>query len=348
MHPILFSPRRLALYLLAWAPLGGLAAALLAEAGRVDWWRVAAVIGPAVLIYAFVCLSAWYLCRFIPIRPGRITYVLSSNATAAAVAGALWIAIGTPLANAAGIAEAYAGQRLQLWVFGFFLFLLASAAHYVIAAVQESREAQARELQAGVAAREAELRALKAQINPHFLFNSLHAISALTTVDPGRARQVCILLSDFLRKTLGLGERERIPLAEELDLARNFLAIQQVRFGSRLTVSEDIEEAAKACPVPALLLQPLVENAVTHGIAMVVDGGFIKLEAKRTEDSVAIAVENTFDPESPKRSTGGLGLANVRKRLEVLYGPAARMDVITNGAAYRVEMRLPAEPEVKP
>jgi LytS/YehU family sensor histidine kinase len=108
---------------------------------------------------------------------------------------------------------------------GLLVYCLSVALHYVLLAVQASREA---ELQA----REAELRALKAQINPHFLFNCLNSITALTASDPAKAREMCILLSDFLRDTLGLGERESIPWREELQLARTYLDVEQVRFGS--------------------------------------------------------------------------------------------------------------------
>src|SRR5260370_2632838 len=122
-------------------------------------------------------------------------------------------------------------------------------------AVQSGREAE-------LLAREAELKALKAQIDPHFLFNSLHSISALTAVDAGRARDMCIRLSDFLRNSLRLGERTTIPFSEELALARTYLEVEQVRFGQRLRVAQDIEEAYCDCDVPPLLLQPLVENSI--------------------------------------------------------------------------------------
>src|SRR5262249_56363693 len=104
--------------------------------------------------------------------------------------------------------------------------------------LEASREAQARVMETSILAREAELKALKAQVNPHFLFNSLNSISALTSVDPTRAREMCILLSEFLRMTLGLGEKNAIPLSEELALIDRFLAIEKVRFGALLRVPD--------------------------------------------------------------------------------------------------------------
>ena len=164
---------------------------------------------------------------------------------------------------------------------------------------EEAREASVRAAEARSLARDAELHALRMQINPHFLFNSLHSIAALTTVDSARAREMCIKLSDFLRSSLGLGQREIIPLSEELALARSYLEVEQVRFGARLQFTEDIQESCQDCAVPVLLLQPLVENAVKHGIAGLVEGGAVRLSVERLGGSVHVAVENGFDADAP-------------------------------------------------
>jgi LytS/YehU family sensor histidine kinase len=128
-------------------------------------------------------------------------------------------------------------------------------------------EAERKGAELQLLAQESELKALRAQLNPHFLFNSLNSISALTAVDPSRAREMCVLLSDFLRRSLGLGERRLVALREELDLARTYLAIEQIRFGARLKLAWTLDPAAEPALLPTLLLQPLVENAIKHGIA---------------------------------------------------------------------------------
>jgi LytS/YehU family sensor histidine kinase len=136
-----------------------------------------------------------------------------------------------------------------------------------------------------------------------------------------------------------------VPVEEELSLARNFLAVERVRFGARLRVEENVDEAARSCRVPPLLLQPLVENAVRHGVAHLVEGGWIRLEARCTDGRLELAVENNFDPEAPALRGNGLGLANVRKRLQARYGNSARLDVRVREDRHRVELRLPAERE---
>lgn len=343
MHPILADPRRLALYLAAWIPLVLLLAGVLASTGDFTWVQASELILPLAAIYAFVCLSAWYLCRFLPLRTSALFSLLVTINLAAGLSSLIWAgAVAWAMAIGLGLEPQYLRQRPILFGAGFLLFDLSAAFHYALMAFETSRQAQAREMQASILAREAELRALKAQIDPHFLFNSLHSISALTASDPAKAREMCVLLSDFLRSSLKMGDRERIPLGEELALARNFLAIQRIRFGARLNVEEDVTDGAASCPVPPLLLQPLVENAVTHGVATRVEGGSIHIGISRTGERVAIRIENTFDNEA-RRARGGVGLANVRKRLEVCYGDAASMEVREVGDRFRVDVRLPAE-----
>src|SRR5437870_5640660 len=164
---------------------------------------------------------------------------------------------------------------------GALLYLVSVGLHYAALAAEASRQAERRAAEARTLVREAELLSLRIQLNPHFLFNSLHSIAALTTLDGARAREMCMRLAEFLRSSLGLGGRETVPLGEELALARSYLEVEQVRFGERLRVDEDIEPACEGCAIPALLLQPLMENAVKHGIAGMVQGGVIRLAVRR-------------------------------------------------------------------
>jgi LytS/YehU family sensor histidine kinase len=317
----------------------------LTASGEWSWLEAASIVLPLTVFYAFVCLSAWYLCRFVPIRPAGIPRLLAANLAAAALASGLWVAAGRALAMVLGLEAKYARQTHVVFGMGVVLYLLAAALHYILLALESSRQARAREAEARIQARDAELRALKAQVNPHFLFNSLHSIAALTSADPARAREMCVLLSEFLRGTLGSGERDTIPFGEEMAMVKRFLAVERMRFGSRLLVDERVEEESLECAVPPLLLQPLVENAVRHGIATLVEGGTITIEARRVEDGVWIAVENNFDESASKPRGNGLGLANVRLRLETRYGNRARLDVHLSGGQYRVELLVPEKAE---
>jgi LytS/YehU family sensor histidine kinase len=215
------------------------------------------------------------------------------------------------------------------------IYLLSVAMHYVVIEVEASRHSE-------LLAREAQLRALKAQVNPHFLFNSLNSISSLTASDPMRARQMCIQLADFLRTSLRLGERASIPFREEMELTRMYLGVEQVRFGGKLQTAVDVEPACGECEVPALVFQPLVENAVKHGIALLEDGGEIMMLGRVVREGLRFTIENPYDPLAPSSRTG-IGLKNVRQRLEARYGNAARLEVEASDDVYRVTVVVPVK-----
>jgi hypothetical protein len=332
MHPILGRPARLLAYLGVWVPLGMLLAALLYLQGAFGWIEATIVALPLALAYGFLCLSAWYVTGGSPVGRIGVWRNALTAAIASFVSSALWLLVARGwLAIVGGVrgwpatTPAFRLAAPTLFGFGFFLYLLAMAASYLAAAFAISQEAEKRGLELQVLAREAELRALRAQIDPHFLFNSLQSISALTTMDPAAARRMCLLLADFLRDTLSLGSRDRISLTEELALARRFLEIEQVRFGSRLEMAIAAGPGTERDEVPPLVLQPLVENAVTHGIAHVLDGGVVSIHATRQMTSLVLTVDNPCDTDRPAGRGTGLGLRNVRERLESEYGPDARL-----------------------
>jgi hypothetical protein len=348
MHPILAAWSRLGAYLAAWALVGLLLAALLVLAAPFGWVEATVFAVPLAVLFGFMGLASFWVCQAAPLTHGR-THAFGTQLLAGVVSGSLWLAAGRGFALALdrdlvfpGLAAKQAQATPLLLGLGVALYLLAAALHYMIVAFEASRAAERRALEFEIASREAELRALRAQIHPHFLFNSLNSINALIASKPEEARQLCVRLADFLRRSLTLGAREAIALAEELDLAEQLLAIERVRFGERLSHAVVADERARACPVPPLLLQPLVENAVTHGIAQMLDGGEIRIEAERLGDVLRIAVQNPRDPDAPRRKGTGIGLANVRRRLATLHGDAAEVRVLPAGEAFRVELRLPA------
>jgi two-component system, LytTR family, sensor histidine kinase AlgZ len=349
MHPLIAREGRLSLYLLAWTPLALLLAYLLVMMGGLAWLEAAALSLPLALFYALICLAPWYMCRVLPLGDSPAFKILGNHLAAALVAGLTWIVLAKGLGLLLGrylfarLNECFSTQLPLLFGIGVLLYLLSVALHYVLLSMESSKEAETREQEALMLARESELKALKAQINPHFLFNSLNSISALATVDGKRARDMCIKLSDFLRSTLKLGEKQSISLADELSLAKAYLEVEQVRFGARLRVQIDADRDCDHCVVPSLLLQPLVENAVKHGIAGLVDGGTIRLEAHCSGGLLRVKICNEFDPESPAASRHGLGLRNVRDRLRALYENRARVDTTVTNDYFVAEVELPCD-----
>lgn len=349
MHPLLARFRNLGLYLLAWVPLAGLLAYLLKASAGMTWSEAAALSFPLCLVYAFVCLAAWYPCRVTPLEDSGFSRLAFTHLLAAVILCAFWVIVARGLSlvltewGFAGLDERLGHNLSLLWTTGILLYILSVTFHYVLLAERATREAQERALEARVLARDAELRALRAQVNPHFLFNCLHSVSALTSVDPARAREMSILLADFLRATLRLGGQESITMEEELTLIRSYLAIEKVRFGERLRMEEDVQPAATGVAIPPLLLQPLVENAIRHGIANLPEGGVIRLAVHCGDESVSVEVENSFDPEMPARLKTGLGLENIRQRLKTRYAEKANIQTGTDGSLFRVRLHLPVQ-----
>ncbi len=341
MHPILERRQRLLAYLLGWAVAGALLAAAPWAAGETRLGSALAFVVPLSLVYGFVCLAVWYPCRATPLRSAGLARILGTHLSAALLASAMWCGAAVLLARL--VWRSGADGLTYLYAAGVLLYLLAVALHYLLIALEESRLAERRALESDVAAREAELRALRAQVNPHFLFNSLNSIGSLAGSDPQAARRMCLLLGDFLRQSLRLGARPRIALADELAIGANYLEIERVRFGSRLQVEEEIAEEARACRIPPLLLQPLLENAVVHGIAHRLEGGTVRCAARRQGAALVLTVENPCDADRPRGRGAGVGLENVRRRLAAAYGSEGRMQAAEEDGSYRVVLSLPAE-----
>ena len=348
MHPILANRARSLLYLASWIPIAALFTAVLARGGAMPLGEAAGILVPMCLLYAFICQASWYLCVAVPLRENETVRLCATHATAAIVSAGAWVGIGwvwvwllEETSHFEGIGGRFLSQAPILFFSGFLLFLLAVVFNYLLIAFEASRRVEKTALEFQVLAREAELKALRAQIDPHFLFNSLNSINALVMTDPAGARRMCVLLAEFLRGSLKLGSKDRIPLAEELKLAECYLDIERVRFGSRLSVETEIEPACETCLVPPLIMQPLVENAITHGVAAMLNGGAVRVQAQRNGAGVKIVVENPFEPQSGTKNGIGLGLKNVRMRLINLYNGDARLDVAQKGKTFRVELQLP-------
>ena len=204
----------------------------------------------------------------------------------------------------------------------------------------ETREHQARELAAS-----AQLEALRAQINPHFLFNSLNSISQLISVDPERAEACVERLADIFRYLLRSENRTFVTLGDELEIADAYLDIERARFGDRLSVRFTVEDAARDRLVPTLILQPLIENAVRHGVSRKIGGGEVTIDAAIRDDDLRVVISDTGIgmPDGVEAAlSSGIGLRNVHDRLIQLYGADYAPEISTSpGRGTRVTVRVP-------
>jgi hypothetical protein len=353
MHPILGYRWRLVGYLLLWVTFGTLLAGVIAVTGQASlrWAGFFAI--PLAVLMGLECLPCWYLVRGMAPEEVPAWRLIGTWLGTGFVLLSLWIAVASGWIRALKSLDLTPnvdpGMLMPLLVFaGCAGILMAVLGLYTAAAFERSRDAERRTLELRALAREAEMSFLRRQLDPHFLFNALNSVAALIGTDAGAARRMCLLLADFFRKSLTFSALQTIALRDELTLIETFLAIEEVRFGDRLRRSLDVSDDALAMSVPALLLQPLVENAVHHGIAHLVAGGEINVSARVRGTLLDIAVENTCDADRPVSRGTGLGLRNVRGRVESMYGTRARMHTESSPEKFRVLLALPATPMEAP
>ncbi len=212
------------------------------------------------------------------------------------------------------------------------------------------RELRTAELERGLT--QAKLEALRMQLNPHFLFNTLNAISALIHKNAAGADRMLARLSDLLRLALEGASEQEVPLRQEVAFLRSYVEIEQIRFGSRLAVRLDVAEDTLDALVPNLVLQPLVENAIQHGVAPHARPGEIAIQARRNGDTLRLQVQDNGDGvPNPLALEEGVGLSNTRARLQQLYGPAHRLDfgnLEAGGFAVTLEIPFRLSPAAPP
>jgi two-component system LytT family sensor kinase len=225
-----------------------------------------------------------------------------------------------------------------------------------LAAERERSAQQSREERLRRQVTEAELRALRTQINPHFLFNSLNTIADLIVADPTQAERVTVQLAKIFRYVLRSSDRQMISVHEELDFLKTWLAIEAVRFGDRLRVQFAVDDALNAAGVPSLILQPLVENVLKHGLAPKLGGGTLRVAVARAGEQISLTVEDdglgfpcnpaalTEATDAARANGHGIGLRNVVERLTTIYAGRAQMlcETVTTGGS-RVTLLLPLE-----
>lgn len=351
MHPLLRSPRVLAAYWVSWLLAGAVVATAWSSRRPSELvWTLAFAL-PVALLTGVSALSMFYVCRRFALRPAQWISALLGRAGAAvllaffvAAAAALWNASGTLVGRTDLL-----GNAPPAW-FAFMgisavIFILSALLHDAFLAQQAAQDAASTEAAALLHARDMEIRALRHQIDPHFLFNCLNSISALTQRDPAAARAMTIDLAEFFRQTLALGERERIRLDDELALVERYVAIEQRRLGDKLRLSLDVATDCRATWLPPLVLQPLVENAIKHGIRTLDSGGTVELAARRSGDRLDLRVSNPVDPSAVHDGSGlAQGLRHLQARLRAHCPDADRVEVERVLGRFHVHLMLPWRP----
>lgn len=213
----------------------------------------------------------------------------------------------------------------------------------VVSKLEQQDEAQKREAMMNELSREAELTQLRQQLQPHFLFNSLNSISALTISQPKKAREMVLQLSDFLRGTIRKDHQQWVTLDEELSYLKMYLDIELVRFGHRLEVEFDVTDEVKQMRVPQLLIQPLLENAIKHGLYGITEDVKIILQAYKEQNYLMLKIENPYDPEVAAPKGTGFGLSSVDRRLFLLFGRKDLLKSKSGNSLFTIILKIPQQ-----
>ncbi len=348
MNPLLKSVKNLLLVLLAWIPvIAGLAYVhtILSDA---TYYQAFILLVPIMLLEMFIFLSIWYICKATPLDKNNIFTFILRHLSTIVVVNIIWIQIAMMYSEGLNMFFNEQIWRTQfnaifpvLLVIGFFIYFLSALLSYLLLAIEETRKAEQETLQIQLKASQAELRFLKSTIHPHFLFNSFTALSTLTKKSADKAQQVCLQLAEFLRYSLTYSKKEDVTIKEELNHINNYLGVEKIRLGTRLQTAFEIDEKLLNETILSFSLQPLIENAIKHGIEAKIGGGEISMIIKKLDDYIFVHTSNPYNKNGEIPASTGHGLSNLRLRLNKMYDDEAKILIHKGETAFSVKLYLP-------
>ena len=342
------------LYLLAWGPVALLYVVGLRQTAAANW-ATAAVYAFHYLLPAAVVGCVWRIATArLAWREWPMPRILATEFAIALAFVGVWHALFAGLllaaAGAATVRSVFTAAIGWQLAYALLIYAVHAAAFHAVRIFAELKAQQLAAAEADAARARAEMLALRGQLDPHFLFNSLHSITALVRDDPPRAEEALLQFSALLRRVLAVkrDSADEVTLADEMRFVDDYLAIERLRLGERLRVNTEISAEANTCRLPAFSVQPLVENAIHHAIAPRRDGGALTLRAAVRAGRIEILVHDDgpgADPAAVARATG-VGLSVIRQRLRLRHGDHASLVIDTApGKGFGVTLALPAEME---
>jgi sensor histidine kinase YesM len=352
-HPIAQNIRYLLVYAAVWLVIIGVHAGTLIFLYNIDFTTA---LGDGIIfnsLYAFIGIALWYPVFYNDIEKQSFTNLIINHLSIMSLTLAFWVSSGVFMSKYVfansfiylSFLEKGIPWRIFIGIFFYFVMVLL---YYLLIYGYNLREHMLQEARLREKISEAELETLKSQINPHFLFNSLNSISSLTITNPEKAHDMIIKLSGFLRYSLAHDPNNLIPLKQELDNMEAYIAVEKVRFGDKLIFEKEINAACGEHKVPFLILQPLIENAIKHGVYESTSPITVKISCEPQPDkSIKISIGNNFDPESVPRKGTGTGIKNIIERLRIIYQLNDLFSFKKTENYYQVQLILPHKPVFK-
>jgi len=298
------------------------------------------------LLFALIGLPMWFIVRYSSPSSRTQFNIFFNHFTSLVLLIVIWIGVGYSILSLMFNDETAYNDFLTVsipmrLISGVLLYFLVGMTFYLLIYNFNLQEKLKMEARLNTLLKETELNMLKSQINPHFLFNSLNSISSLTVTNPGKAREMIIKLSDFLRYSVSSGANSLTPLSQELENIKRYLEIEKIRFGDKLIYDLRVDEKCKNQNIPVMLLQPLYENAIKHGVYESTNQVRIETECKVEPGFTEISIVNDFDPDSKPRIGAGVGLNNIRERLRLTYRRNDLLKTWTEENRYFVRLKIP-------
>ena len=301
-------------------------------------------------LLAALGLSYWYPASYIPFEKNNVSRIIVAYIIGGILSSTIWLfAVYSIMVKGLNAPDDYIlffnASIAWRFLIGFLFYYLITTFYYVIIYYTRFNERIIQESALRNLVTESELKSLKFQINPHFIFNSLNSMSALTTIDPDKAREMILKLADFLRYTLANNEKQKNKLSDELKNIKRYLDIEKIRFEDKFEYVEDVQADCTEIAVPNMILQPLFENAIKHAVYETLDKVTLKLSCKRDDNFLRLSVENDFEEESNNKKGAGIGLKNIQNRLELIYHQSNLMEIIKSDHIFKVNLYIPLSVE---
>jgi sensor histidine kinase YesM len=342
-HPLKNNLRLLLSYVLFWAVISVINIIL-----QVFWYNVPLTYslldtGTNYVLYPLLGSSIWYSIRYNSLEEVTPLRLLLFHFIAASMLCAIWVyisyAIFKPfMSDENNFLEKGLPSKIFL---GYMLYSVYLIFFYAVNYYQSLKEKIKKESEYKTLLREAELQALKSQINPHFLFNSLNSISSLTVSDPEKAQEMVINLSTFMRYSLTHGEKEMVTFSREIENIKLYLGIEKVRFGRKLHAEFIIDPHCDKAELPNMILQPLFENAIKYGVYETTDQVTIRTNCLCEGNLLLITIVNDYDSASVQRKGEGIGLRNIRKRMQIIYNQPDLIKITDHKTSFEVQLIIP-------
>ena len=296
--------------------------------------------------FGLIGVGLWYMVRFSDLQTRQVRELVIYHLSGLALTILVWVGLDYFILRQVFKSETQYLEFLQdsltfRIVSGVFYYSLLVTIYYLVINFRELKEKREREARLVSLVKESELNLLRSQIRPHFLFNSLNSISSLTLTDPAKAQEMVIKLSEFMRYSLNLSDTLMSALEKDLYHAGLYLDIEKVRFGDKLAIEKEIAPEALDWQVPAMILQPLLENAIKHGVYESSEKVIVRVEATVEGNHLKIVIGNDVDPEATPRKGTGTGLKNVEARLLNHYGQGQLMSVNKSQHYFEVTLKIP-------